>query len=304
MILAASGRRNGEVTSTRRENTSTIQVVVDRDGTSAPAPSAWDPDQYRRFAAERAQPFHDLLARIVRLRPAGAPAVERAVDLGCGTGELTAMAADRLSIGRMVGVDNSSSMLAAAAAHRTPTVTFEAGDIESWTSDGDHDLVLAAASLQWIADHDAVLERWTGALRPGGVLAIQVPANAHAPTHLVAARLAHTEPYRSMFGPAGPPPDPVATYVLAPDDYARILHRLGYVDIDVDLHVYPHVLPSARDAVEWVKGTMLTRFRSVLTGARYDEFVAAYEDALLAELGDAEPFFFPFNRILFAARRP
>ena len=46
----------------------------------------WNPEQYRRFAAERAQPFHDLLALIER------GAIRRAVDLGCGPGELTALA--------------------------------------------------------------------------------------------------------------------------------------------------------------------------------------------------------------------
>ena len=40
----------------------------------------WDPEQYERFAAERAQPFWDLVDLIHR------GAIDRAVDLGCGTG--------------------------------------------------------------------------------------------------------------------------------------------------------------------------------------------------------------------------
>ena len=92
--------------------------------------------------------------------------------------------------------------------------------------------------------------------------------------------------------------------MLAPDEYARILYDLGCVDIEVDLHVYPHVLPTTRHAVEWVKGTTLTRFRSVLSAAAYDAFLADYEHELIKEMGDHEPCFFPFNRILFVARRP
>ena len=99
----------------------------------------------------------------------------------------------------------------------------------------------------------------------------------------------------------GPPADPVADNVLAPDEYARILHDLGCVDIDVDLHVYPHMLPTTRHAVEWVKGTTLTRFRSALSGEAYDAFLADYERELVAEMGEHEPCFFPFNRILFVA---
>jgi trans-aconitate 2-methyltransferase len=260
--------------------------------------SAWDPKQYRTFASERSQPFHDLLTKL------GHDPIDRAVDLGCGPGELTALAARRLSIGRITGVDNSPDMLATAAEHAGAGVTFEYGDIAEWTADGDHDLVVAAASLQWVPDHAAVLARWIAALRRGGRIAVQVPANAHAPTHVVADRLAHAEPHRSAFGSAGPPPDPVARNVLAPQDYAQILHELGCVEIDVDLHVYPHVLPSSRHAVEWVKGTTLTRFRSVLPAAAYEAFLVDYERELLDEMGDETPCFFPFNRILFTARRP
>jgi trans-aconitate 2-methyltransferase len=195
-------------------------------------------------------------------------------------------------------------MLESAGEHTSDRVTFESGDISTWTSDADHDLVLAAASLQWVPNHRDVLTRWVAALPPGGRLAVQVPANAHAPTHTVAVRIASRQPHLSEFGAAGPPPDPVAANVLAPDEYARILHDLGCVDIDVDLHVYPHVLPSTRDAVEWVKGTTLTRFRAVMSAHAYDAFLRDYEAALLDEMGGAEPCFFPFNRILFVAARP
>jgi trans-aconitate 2-methyltransferase len=266
--------------------------------TSTQAATEWDPEQYRRFADERAQPFHDLLDRV------GGGPFDRAVDLGCGPGELTAWAVERLSIGQITGLDNSPAMLASASAHASDRVAFEDADIATWTSDGDHDLVLAAASLQWVPDHRNVLARWVAALAPGGRIAVQVPANSHAPTHVVAARVAQREPHRSAFGPSGPPPDPVASNVQRPDEYARILHDLGCVDIDVDLHVYPHVLPTARHAVEWVKGTNLTRFRSALSSAAYDAFLAEYERELIDEMDDHEPCFFPFSRILFTATRP
>jgi trans-aconitate 2-methyltransferase len=265
---------------------------------TAAADSSWDPEQYRRFANERSQPFHDLLAML------GRRSVGRAVDLGCGPGELTALAAERLDIEEIVGIDNAQTMLASAAAHATDRVRFEHGDIATWTANHDHDLVLAAASLQWVPDHAAVLARWTEALAPGGSLAVQVPANAHAATHTVAAAVAAREPYRSAFGVDGPPIDPVAEYVLRPDDYARLLYRLGYVDINAQLRVYPHVLPTPQHAVEWVKGTTLTRFRKRLEPDVYEAFLADYERALIDELGSDEPCFFPFSRILFVARRP
>ncbi len=258
----------------------------------------WNPEQYRRFATERAQPFHDLLALI---EPGS---IERAVDLGCGPGELTALAAQQFDVGEMIGIDNSQAMLDRAVEHTSDSVSFRHGDIGAWKSPADFDLVLAAASLQWVPDHIDVMTRWAAALRPGGQIAIQVPANAAMPAHVVARRIAEREPYRSLFGPSGPPIDPVEAYVLEPEEYAQALYDLGFERQHVRLQVYPHVLPSSRDVVEWVRGTTLTRFEKCLHPAEFEPFVAAYETELLEVLGDHRPHFFPFRRILMWARLP
>jgi trans-aconitate 2-methyltransferase len=256
----------------------------------------WSPEQYRRFAVERAEPFHDLIGLIE------AGGIHRAVDLGCGPGELTALAKERLGIGEMTGIDNSSAMLAAAEEHTAAGLCFERGDIASWTSAGDLDLVLAAASLQWVPDHAAVLARWTSALRPGGQLAVQVPANACMPSHTVAQTVAGTEPYLSAFGADGPPADPVAVNVLQPEDYATLLYDLGFQRQHVHLRVYGHVLASSADVVEWLKGTSLTRFEKRLTPELYQRFLDDYRAALLDVIGTHAPYFFPFRRILFWGR--
>lgn len=255
----------------------------------------WNPAQYATFSDERTQPFLDLLD-LVEPVP-----IERAVDLGCGAGPLTVMAADRFATTRMVGVDNSPAMLRAAASFARADVSFEHGDIGEWTSAGDVDLVIANASLQWVPDHPTVLRRWTAALRAGGQLAVQVPSNAAMPSHRAAVRVAEREPYVSAFDD-GPPPDPVAANVLAPEQYASLLHGLGYAHQHVRLQVYPHLLPSSRHVVEWVRGTMLTRFEKTLPRELFDRFVVDYERELLSEIGDHSPSFFPFRRVLLWGR--
>lgn len=259
---------------------------------------AWDPAIYRQFAAERTQPFIDLLALIQPAR------FRKAVDLGCGPGELTCVAADQLQCDDMLGIDNSKAMLAEARAHCEPGVRFAHGDLVAWTSNADHDLVLANASLQWVPDHAEVLGRWAAALTPGGQLAVQVPANAHMPSHAVAREVAHTEPFLSAFGSHGPPSDPVADNVLEPEQYASILFDLGFAQQHVRLQVYPHALASSRSVVDWVRGTTLTRFQRRLDPQTYADFLAAYEQRLIEVIGDRSPYFFPFRRILLWARTP
>jgi trans-aconitate 2-methyltransferase len=256
---------------------------------------AWSPDKYREFASERRQPFEDLLALI-------RGPVARAVDLGCGPGELTAEAAHRLGCASMIGIDNSAAMLAKSGEHAGTGVSFADGDIAGWTSNHDIDLVLASASLQWVPDHRGVLERWAAALRPRGQIAVQVPANAYMPSHTTADAVAHSEPFLSAFGLEGPPSDPVADNVLEPEAYATILHDLGFVEQHVRLQIYPHLLPSSRSVVDWVRGTTLTRFQRLLEPPVFDAFVRAYEERLIATIGEHAPYFFPFRRILMWGR--
>jgi trans-aconitate 2-methyltransferase len=260
----------------------------------------WDPGQYRKFAAERAKPFWDLVGLVATDRP-----IARAVDLGCGDGALTAQAAERLGTLEMVGIDDSPAMLADAAAHTRIGVRFELGDIGAWgatTAEDAPDLVLANASLHWVPDHPRVLARWAAALAPHGQLAVQVPSNADHPSHLLAAEVAATEPFASAFDGA-PPPDQVAANVLLPEHYADLFYELGFADQVVRLEVYGHVLDSTAAVVEWVRGTTLTRFFKRLPAELHEPFVDEYRRALLARLGERAPYFYPFKRILMWGRR-
>ena len=256
----------------------------------------WDPDQYQRFAAERAQPFFDLLA-LVRPAPGGT-----VVDLGCGTGELTARLHRHTGARATIGIDSSPAMLERAREHAGDGLRFEAGDIAEVTGEERFDVVLANASLQWLPDHERLLTRLTATLRPAGQLAVQVPANADHPSHRVAAAVAGEAEFREAMGGA-PPPDPVAD-VLAPERYAELLAALGYVEQHVRLQVYGHRLPSTEAVVEWVRGTTLGRFRRVLPEERFEAFVARYRQRLLAELGHEAPYFYAFKRILIWGRAP
>jgi trans-aconitate 2-methyltransferase len=263
----------------------TAPVVTDGRGRD------WEPDQYNRFAAEREQPFWDLVALVVR---EGRPAV---VDLGCGDGRLTAGLHRTLGAAHTTGVDRSETMIEAARAHAGDGVSFRQGDITRWSDDAGVDVVVANASLQWVPDHRSVLGGWVRSLRAGGQLAVQVPANADHPSHLILAEVARE------FLP-DPPPDPVAVNVLSPESYAEILDDLGCTAQQVRLQVYAHHLASTDQVVEWVKGTTLNRFTGVVEPDRWEAFVERYRQRLRAELGDRSPYLYPFKRILLWGRLP
>src|SRR6266508_3580854 len=261
----------------------------------------WDPGQYARFAAERAQPFWDLVGLVA----SSGGGFGRSVDLGCGAGELTAAVTERLGIVEMVGVDSSDAMLAEARQNfgsSDPRLRFAKGDISKWTGRNDHELVISNASLHWVPDHAGVLAQWWVALESGGQIAVQVPANADHASHRVAAQVAATEPFLTAFNSL-PPPDPVAQNVLPPEQYAIIFDHLGAKEQHVRLQVYPYQLESSESVVEWTKGTTLTRFTRVLPDELRDQFFATYRDRLLDTIGHSSPYFYPFKRILMWARK-
>lgn len=255
------------------------------------ATDTWDPGQYHRFAAERRRPFDDLLA-LVRPVPGG-----RVVDLGCGTGELTAELHRRTGAAETVGLDSSPAMLDRAAAHAGGGLRFERGDLAAWrTAPGQPvDVVFANASLQWVPDHPVVLESLVAGLAPGGQLAFQVPANHDHPSHTIAAEMGA----ELGLGPVGP-----AASVLAPEAYATLLHALGLRDLHVRLQVYGFELPSAADVAEWTKGTLLTGYRARLGDEAYADFERTYRRRLADRLGGARPYFYAFKRILARGRMP
>jgi trans-aconitate 2-methyltransferase len=251
----------------------------------------WDPGQYQRFAAERRRPYEDLVARVEPV-PGGT-----VVDLGCGTGELTADLHHRLGAAQTVGLDSSAAMLEKAAAHTAPGLRFEPGDIAgwAWATATPVDVVFANASLHWVPDHAALLAALAGHLAPGGQLAFQVPANHDHPSHTVATELGAERDLEPTAGAAS---------VLAPEDYAVRLYDLGFARQDVRLQVYGFELPSVDDVVEWTKGTLLTGYRAQLPADEYPAFEDEYRRRLAEALGDQRPYFYAFKRILAWAVRP
>ena len=253
----------------------------------------WNPAQYERFKAERALPFHDLLALVE-------PGQDmRAVDLGCGTGEATAVLHKRLGCQETLGVDRSAAMLARSAAFAAPGLSFVQADMVDWHPPAPLDLVFSNAALHWLPEHPLLLAKLHGWLARGGQLAVQVPANHDHASHTVAWELAEQPPFAAALGGwrGGSP-------VLKPEAYSQLLFDLGFERQHLRLQVYSHVLPSSSDVVEWVKGSLLTDIEARLSPEMFAKYLARYRQVLLERLGERRPYQFAFKRILMWGRLP
>lgn len=249
----------------------------------------WDPVAYLGYADLRGRPFHDLLGRI------GAEAPRRVVDLGCGPGNLTADLAKRWPNAVIEACDSSPEMVAAA---RAAGVEAELVDVRDWSPAADTDVVVTNAVLQWVPGHEELLRRWAGLLPPGAWLAMQVPGNFDAPSHVLTRSLAASPRWASRIGPVRG-----ADSVASPTDYANLLTDAGCA---ADVWETTYVQPlTGKDAVlEWITGTALRPIRAALDDAAWTQFRAE----LAPRLAEAYPTrpdgttWFRFRRIFAVAR--
>jgi SAM-dependent methyltransferase len=101
--------------------------------------------------------------------------VDRALDLGCGDGRLTA----ELGAAEVTGADVSRVALDRARGRLPDTrlVDLEP-DAPLPLGDGEFDLVLLAETLEHVRDVQLLLSEARRVLRPGGTLAITTPATS------------------------------------------------------------------------------------------------------------------------------
>lgn len=247
----------------------------------------WHPERYERFRRERERPVHDLLA-LLQPAPDG-----RAADLGCGSGRYTRWLHQHVGAADTVGIDSSPRMLAGAEGHGSEGVRFLEGDLADLGGlDGDFDVLFANASLQWVPEQPTVLRRLISRLAPGGQLAFQVPANYDHPSHTIAD---------AVGAELGLEPLDRAAGALSPAAYAELLWDAGLRELDVTLRIYGVAMDRTDQVIDWVSGTLLTRFERQLDEEGFAEFTERYRRRLLDALGDptgTRPYFYAFPRIL------
>jgi len=127
----------------------------------------WDGASYDRIS----QTMETLgLGVLERLELRGDEAV---LDAGCGSGRITQALIERLPRGRVIAIDESPSMIAAARERLGPDVDLRVGDLLELELEAPADAILSTATFHWIADHERLFARLRGALAPGGRLVAQ-----------------------------------------------------------------------------------------------------------------------------------
>ena len=253
---------------------------------------SWDPAQYLKFAGERMRPALDLLAHI----PAEAP--QAVVDLGCGAGNLAPMFLSRWPQARLTGVDASPAMLARARAEH-PRAQFVQADIGRWRPAAPVDVLYSNAALHWLEGHEQLIPALLEAVKPDGLLAIQMPRNFNAPSHTTIVEAIEQGPWRATLEPVLRR-EPVA----APGEYWRMLKDRA-ARLEIWETEYLQVLSGENPVAEYTKGTWLKQFLDRLQEPERSAFEADYRRRVAAWYppeADGRTLF-PFRRLFIVAQR-
>jgi len=239
----------------------------------------WNGASYDRISGPQVQMG---LAVLERLPLAGD---ELVLDAGCGSGRLTEELLARLPRGRVIAVDESGSMLAAAERRlQRPLaegrVELRRGDLLELSLAEPADAVFSTATFHWLADHELLFARLRGALAPGGRLVAQCGGEGNIAALRGRAReLLGRDPYAPHFAGWQPP----WHYAGAERTRARLL-AAGFAAADCWLAHAPQRPPQAREFLaEVVFGPHVQRLPAELREPFMDELMAAVGEPVVVD---------------------
>jgi trans-aconitate 2-methyltransferase len=265
------------------------------DGTP-PAPREWNAPTYHRVSSPQFAWGQAVLGRLP-LR-----GNELVLDVGCGTGRLTELLAERLPHGRAVGIDQSANMLATARTAMRASVrgriTFAQADAAALPIARRADAIFSTATFHWVLDHDRLFRSLFAALMPGGQLVAQCGGGPNLERqHRRAAALMQSPAYAPHFSQW------IEPWEFADAETTRgRLAAAGFTNIATRVSAAPVVQPDRAAFVEFVTHVI---FRPHLARLPDGPLRTAFVDEL-ASLSEADPIPFELDywRLDFDAMRP
>jgi trans-aconitate 2-methyltransferase len=261
------------------------------------APGAeWDARAYNRLSNPM-QTWGESIVERLALR-----GDETALDLGCGSGRLTEYLLRRLPQGRVIAVDRSANMLAAAGEHLEPQfsgrIDYLQKSLDEIELDQVAELAFSNAAFHWIKDHPRLFRAVFAALRPGGWLVAQCGAGPNiARIRERAAQIMTSGPYRPYFeGWTGP------WEFAFPDVTRDRLLAAGFEEVETSMFEAPVQLSSAAETRDYFENVILGTHLARIVD---DNLRAVFLDRMTEQsVADDPPFRQDYWRLNLRARRP
>ena len=257
------------------------------------AMTEWDAERYHRLSEPQVAWGQRVLDRLAPV------ADETILDVGCGTGRLTAQLSAAAGGGLVVGLDQSAAMLMQARdwlARQAPRVSLVRADAAALPFADTFDGVFSAATLHWVRDHTAAFRSIFRALRPGGRLVAQCGGGANLARLLQRAeRLMRTSRFARYFADWQDP-----WYFADEASTVAELQAAGFDRIDVWLESAPVTLRDAAAFGDFIACVCVRHHVDRLPPRERARFVGALADAAAS---DDPPFTLDYWRLNISARK-
>jgi trans-aconitate 2-methyltransferase len=202
----------------------------------------WDGASYDRVSGTMEKLALEVLERL-QLR-----GDETVIDAGCGSGSVTESLIARLPRGRVIGIDESASMIEAARERLGERADLRRLDLLDLEPQEPVDAIFSTATFHWIADHERLFEVLHRALVPGGRLLAQCGGRGNITVlRSRAGEVLAREPYAPHFAGFAPP----WNYATPEQTRAR-LRAAGFTAAECWLEEAPQEPPEPREFLQTI----------------------------------------------------
>ena len=220
---------------------------------------------------------------------------ERVLDVGSGTGHLTARIAN---VGAsVVGIDSSPEMIERAQAIY-PEIDFRCADIRSFVTSQPFDAVFSNATLHWVGEPKLTSFRIREALSPGGRLVAEFGAKGNIRSIMSAAMEA--------LNAIGAPPHNGRNpwYFPGADEFSAVLSETGFSVDQVRTTDRPTELEDGESGMgNWLR-VFGRHYLEGLSPEQITKFIRFVEDSLRPTLFEQGRWIADYRRILVSATLP
>lgn len=174
---------------------------------------------------------------------------EKVLDIGCGSGEVTANVAGRIPQGSVEGIDISKGMIDYARNHYAPyyqNLSFARSDATKLSSSIDFDVIISFNTLHWILDQETLLKCVYDNLSVGGAILFSIPCKPFATVDAVFRRVITDEPWTTYLQAYQ---HPRRKFTSA--EYTQLLEQAGFCDIDVEEVPFTYYFETKTDLADW-----------------------------------------------------
>ncbi len=203
----------------------------------------WDAEKYDRVNIQQFESGMEL---------AGLAEVKKddlILDLGCGTGKITAELANLSPEGHVVGIDPSTEMISRASERcgDMKNITFHTIPAQAMTFTDAFDLVYSNLALQWIKERHKAAGLIYQSLKPGGKIAFQIPGKNFCPLlfdciYYAINELGIEKRYRKINE---------TWYLPGKDTYEIFLRIMGFTNVRVNFNEYSLYFQNSGEVADW-----------------------------------------------------